>query len=66
MTPTGSTCIIGCLKNDGTRYDWSDGYCACKICACKCKKAYAMENITKIGIELSRKKDESLGSNPET
>ena len=32
----GSTCIIGCLNNDGTRYDWSDGYCTCKICVCKC------------------------------
>ena len=52
----GSTCIIGCLKSDGERYNWSDGYCTCKLCRCKCKKAFMMDNIARIGIALTQKK----------
>ena len=57
----GSTCIIGCLKSDGERYNWSDGYCTCKLCRCKCKKAFAMDSIARIGIALTQKKDIDLG-----
>ena len=55
----GSTCLIGCMKVDGERYDWSEGMCTCRVCSCPCKKSYAMSNITKIGIELTRVKTAS-------
>ena len=54
----GSTC----LNADSEQYDWSDGMCTCGICSCPCKKGYAMHNITKIGIELTRSKMTGDGS----
>lgn len=52
----GSTCIIGCCKTDGEPYEWSEGCCTCPICCCPCKKSYAISNIAKIGIDLTRSK----------
>ena len=52
----GSTCIIGCCKTDGEPYEWSEECCTCCICCCPCKKSYAISNIAKIGLDLTRSK----------
>jgi len=61
----GSTCIIGCCKDDGKVYGWSEGACTCPICCCPCKKSYAIRHIMKIGLELTRK-SEATGVNSST
>mmetsp|Transcript_4354 Transcript_4354/g.5012 ORF Transcript_4354/g.5012 Transcript_4354/m.5012 type:complete len:631 (-) Transcript_4354:116-2008(-) len=62
----GSTCIVGCLKAGGERCDWHDGMCTCSVCKCPCKKGYKMDNFTKIGIALTRRKTTGEGKNADS
>ena len=57
----GSTCAILCTQVDGNRYGWGDVACECIVCKCECKKAYKMEDIARIGIELVRKERDGKG-----
>ena len=40
--------------DNGERYPWVDGVCQCPVCLSGCKKAYKIDNIGMIGIELMR------------
>ena len=56
-TNVGSSCHIGCRKNENERYPF-EGHpikkCTCPVCCCNCNKAYEVSDIQRISIKLAQ------------